>query len=75
MNMHWRGRSLDGARREIKRLRILVHSMDCEVRELERQRLLLAKLASRTPLFDNPLVVMEAERMRDEVLRSRGLIK
>jgi len=34
----------------------------------------LAKLASPEPMFDNPLVAWEAQRLRDEILREAGLI-
>lgn len=39
---------------------------------LTAERLMLAKLAARTPQFYNPLDVMEAERLRDTLLLSRG---
>jgi len=38
------------------------------VLDLKRERLVLAKLASKTPQFYNPLVAFEAEALRDRIL-------
>lgn len=39
-----------------------------------RQLLALAKLASPEPMFNNPIVAWEAQRLRDDILRAAGLI-
>lgn len=45
-----------------------LRSLAYTARVLLAQRRMLAKLASETPQFDNPLLVFEAQRIRDEVL-------
>jgi DNA-binding MarR family transcriptional regulator len=42
-----------------------IHARD---EQLERECRLLAKLAARTPQFDNPLQIYEAEKVRDKWL-------
>jgi len=36
--------------------------------QFNRERILLAKLASETPQFDNPLDVWEVQKLRDSLL-------
>ncbi len=40
-----------------------------EVSDLMAERTLMAKLASDTPQFNNPLVVADAKKLRDEILK------
>lgn len=47
----------------------LTQHLRARVDELERQRLLLAKLAATAPQFFNPLQAMEAALIRDAILR------
>jgi len=46
-----------------------------EVSRLEKERNLMAKLASDKPQFFNPLVVMEAKKIRDGILKGDKINK
>jgi hypothetical protein len=63
--------SLDSAVRQIRRLEKLIAWYELRMRQMDNQIHLLAKLASRTPEFHNPLEVMAAEKLRDEILAGR----
>lgn len=67
----YKARTLSGAEREVRQLRRQL-ARTCELLErYARDRRLLAMLAAKTPQFDNPLLAMEAERVRDDVLAVR----
>lgn len=71
----YRATSLNAAEREVRMLRKQRVETHALLETFARDRLHFAMLASRTPLFDNPLVVMDAEKRRDQLLREKGLIK
>lgn len=80
MKLDWKGRTLAGARREIRRLRALCEHQRNEMRYQEvvldyqkRHMLLLAMLAADEPLFDNPLRVYEVKTLRDRILADAGV--
>lgn len=50
----------------------LWRALGADMPELLKERLLLAKLASPRPMFDNPLVGWGAQIVRDAVLRESG---
>lgn len=47
---------------------IAIGQLKNRISELKTERLLLAKLASTKPEFDNPLAAMAAQKLRDSVL-------
>ena len=55
-------------RRKLAGLKIQRATLQRQVLDLKRERLVLAKLASKTPQFYNPLVAFEAEALRDRIL-------
>lgn len=68
-------KSLSAAIREVRLQRRLVKELADLLEQYAKERLWLAKLASKTPLFDNPLHAWEVEKVRDDILRQKGLIK
>lgn len=73
-------KTLKGAEREVRALRRLVSMLrsDLEseyaiIQRQKRERLTLAKLAAETPQFFNPLDVIEAKKLRDDILHGRRL--
>jgi hypothetical protein len=62
-------KSLSSANREIAKLHDRLADFQTLVEAIYREREQLAKLASKTPMFNNPLHVMAAESIRDRVLR------
>lgn len=79
MKTVYKAKSLSGAERKVRQLQKEVNELRNHAQNLEKQiikimdeRFWLAKLASKIPLFDNPLHVWEVEKMRDEILRGRG---
>ena len=79
MKTRYKAKSLSGAERKVRQLQKEVDELRYHAQNLEKQiikitdeRFWLAKLASKTPLFDNPLHVWEVEKMRDEILKGRG---
>ncbi len=78
--VEWKGKTISGARREIRRLRALCEHQRNEMRYQEltlnghkRDMLLLAMLAADEPLFDNPLRVYEVKTLRDRILADAGV--
>ncbi len=68
MKKIYRARSLRAAERLVREL-LKLHQRAVQLLEqYASDRKLLAKLASKTPQFYNPLDVYEAERIRDEIL-------
>jgi len=71
----YKAKTIAGAQKRVRELmRVQANTMRL-LDQFAEDRLLFAKLASKEPLFFNPLVVIEAERRRDELLREKGLIK
>jgi hypothetical protein len=71
-----RYKSIEGAVRRIRELeKIIAHleqiaqAMKDRERTLAHTRRLMAMLAAEGPAFDNPLIIMEAKMLRDEILR------
>lgn len=69
MTKRYTARTLAGATRRVRQLEDQICVLDAIARRYRDERRLLAMLAARTPQFDNPLVVMEVEKLRDEILR------
>lgn len=67
----YHAKSLKGAEREVRRLRKQVAQVAKIMAQYGYERKLLAMLAAETPQFDNPLVVMEAKKVREAVLKER----
>lgn len=64
----YRAKSLAGAEQIVRRLRRQIAERDDLIDIWNHERQMLAKLASDTPLFFNPLVVWEAKQIRDRIL-------
>lgn len=64
---------LEGARREAGECRSEAAGYHLKLIHAAGERILLAKLACRTPQFFNPLEAMGAEAIRDRVLKEIGL--
>lgn len=71
MSKPYTSKSLPSAIREVRTQRKLVLKLSALLDSYAKDRVLMAKLAAKTPQFDNPLVAMEAERIRDEILEKR----
>lgn len=69
MTKRYTARTLVGATRRVRQLEDQICVLDQIARRYRDERRLLAMLAAPTPQFDNPLLVMEVERLRDEILR------
>ena len=67
-------KSIDGAVRRVRELerQLVEYKKICE--RLDKEKRVLAKLASDKPEFFNPLAVAAAKEIRDEVLAIRRLI-
>lgn len=73
----YKAKSLRAAEREVRRLRKhreddaeIIRQYRLALQNVCAERRILAKLAAKGPCFDNPLAAMEAETLRDRVLRS-----
>ena len=64
----YKAKSLKGAQSKVRQLQRQIFERDDLLRRFDNQRRLLAKLASDTPQFFNPLEVMAAKKLRDEIL-------
>lgn len=71
----YRARSLQRANERIGALQSQVECLSSLLEQCLKDKLQLAKLASKEPLFYNPLEVMAVEAMRDTLLRNWKLIK
>jgi hypothetical protein len=69
----YKAKSITGAQAFVRSL--LRQRERCEqlLVRYDRDRKLLAKLASKTPLFYNPLEAMAAETLRDDILSRMGV--
>lgn len=61
-------KSLESALRRITQLLKFIRQYEEICNRLERQKVLLAKLAAKQPMFWNPLEASAAEQLRDEIL-------
>ena len=69
MTKRYTARTLAGATRRVRQLEDQIRVLNEITRRYWNERRLLAMLAAPTPQFDNPLVMMEVEKLRDEILR------
>jgi hypothetical protein len=67
--MKHRFKSVDGAVRRIRQLEKAIKERDALLERWSHERTILAKLSAKTPQFYNPLEVVYAEQLRDEILR------
>lgn len=68
MKTKHRYKSIDGAVRRIRELTRSVKDRDDLLKRWSHELKMLAKLASESPQFYNPLDVVEAKRIRDGIL-------
>lgn len=73
-------KTIAGAQRRVRELEKIVKSMDkhfgsCIAREKAALAncKILARLAAKSPMFNNPLEVWAAEKVRDGILREVGM--
>ncbi len=78
--MPYTAKSLAGAQRRVRELErawknttIFLDKIAGENKELQEHIVELAKLAAEGPCFDNPLIVYEVKKYRDQILRAVGL--
>ena len=69
MRKLYKAKSISGAQAEVRQLRRQVSECHTLLDRFDRERKLMARLAADTPQFFNPLVVFEAKKIRDELLR------
>jgi len=69
MSKPYTARSLTGATRRVRECNKIIDGYERICCRLTKERNLMARLASDKPEFFNPIVVYEAERIRDEILR------
>lgn len=81
MTTSYKAKSLSGAERRVrslfkekKALQAQVESLTKSIDQMDKERLWLAKLASKQPMFDNPLHIWEVEKIRDAILKKNGYI-
>lgn len=67
----YKAQTISGAEREVRRLRRFNRELLAMLDEYAHDRVTLAKFAADGPAFDNPIVVMEAKKLRDSILRDR----
>jgi hypothetical protein len=66
----YKAKSITGAQIRVRQLERLLGKYKDLVNKFDKDRILLAKLAAKTPQFFDPLVAMEAEQLRDRILNS-----
>ncbi len=71
--MSRRFKTIEGAVRRIRQLEKQKEVLDTLLEEYARDRKQLAMLAAKGPCFFNPLVAMEAQTLRDEILKDMGM--
>jgi hypothetical protein len=64
----YKSKSLKSAERMVRNLRRQISQRDALLNVFDRDRRLMAKLAAEAPQFSNPITVMEAKKLRDEIL-------
>lgn len=68
MNRPYRAKSLTGAQTRVRQLMRQISQRDNLLIKFDYERKILAKLAAETPQFLNPICVMEAKKVRDEII-------
>lgn len=63
-------KSIKGAVRRVRQLEKQIKQRDELLARLDLERKLMAMLAAETPQFFNPIVEMEAKRIRSSILQS-----
>jgi len=73
----YKAKTISGAERRVRRLEGQLNKLTGEcvswesmARRVVEERDILALLAADKPMFDNPILVIEAKKLRDRVLRS-----
>jgi len=66
----YRAKSLASAEKMVRRLQRQIAERDDLIRIWSHERLMLAKLSAEMPRFFNPMIVWEAEKIRDRILES-----
>lgn len=69
--MKYKARTLAGATKRVNELEAHLRHVDELAQKYRTERNLMARLVAKTPQFDNPIHVMEAEKIRDEILAGR----
>ena len=69
----YKAKSLAGAQRRVRQLETQIESWSAVCDQVIKDRNLMAKLAAETPQFFNPLVVMEAKKTRDLILKQLNI--
>lgn len=67
--MSYKAKTLSGAQRRVRDLEKLVEKHKELLTRFDAERKLMARLAADTPQFSNPLMVYEAKKTRDEILK------
>lgn len=70
----YKAKTLSGAQRRVRELMSVQADTMRLLDRFAEERLMFAKLASKTPMFFNPLEVARAEKLRDELLREKRLL-
>jgi len=65
----YKAKSIKSAERYVRNLRRQVSQCHALLNVFDRDRRLMARLAAETPQFSNPITVMEAKKLRDELLK------
>lgn len=69
MRKPYKTKSLKSAEREVRKCRRLYEETIALLDQYAKDRKLMAMLAAEGPCFDNPLVIYEAKRLRDQILK------
>ena len=69
----YKAKSLAGAEMRVRELQRQLREANEILERWAMERKLLAKLAAKGPCFDNPLIVFDAEKIRDGILKNCGL--
>lgn len=65
----YKAKSLKGAERQVRSLRGQLSVCHALLNSFDSDRRLMARLAADTPQFANPITVMEAKKLRDQLLQ------
>lgn len=66
----YKAKSLKGAQTRVRQLVKQIVTLHELLNRFALERELMAKLAADSPQFDNPLVVYEAKKIRDRILKA-----
>jgi len=64
----YKAKSINGAQSQVRKLRCQLNECNKLLSQYDAECRLMAKLAADTPQFYNPLVVFEAQHVRDRIL-------